>query len=62
MNLKKENLDIRILAHAYGIQLQEIARKMGISREYFSRCLARKLKPEMRRRILSAVQELRGGE
>lgn len=54
------NLDVRIFIKDSGLLFKEVAEQMGVSRVYLSRVLKNELKPEMRDRILKAVNELRG--
>lgn len=53
-----ENLGIRVLVADAKLQYKDIARYMGISPEYLSRCMRHKLNPIMRIRILSAINDL----
>ena len=52
-----ENLGIRVLVADAKLQYKDIARYMGISPEYLSRCMRHKLNPIMRIRILSAIND-----
>lgn len=56
-----ENLDIRILVNESGLKYQNIAKKLGISRVWLSRLMGRKLTPEWRDKILSAIMEMKEG-
>lgn len=53
-----ENLEIRLLVSDMKLSYKEIASKIGISRQYLSKCLRYPLRPEMRDRILLAINEL----
>ena len=57
-----KNLDIRILVMDSGLLYRDIAREVGITPEWLSRCLSKDMKPEMRNRILQAVEDLRKRE
>ena len=52
------NLDIRILVRENGLTYKRIAQKIGISPEWLSRLMARKLSDENRERIISAVEAM----
>lgn len=56
--MSRVNEDIRIEVVKSGLTYAEIAKKMRISRVWLSRVMARKLTPEMRRRINIAIDEL----
>lgn len=56
--MKLKNIDLRLLIMDSGLFHKDIANQMKISPEWFCRCLARDLKPEMRSRILQAIREL----
>lgn len=53
------NSDIRLLIMTSGLKHKEVARQMGITPEWFSNVLRRDLKPEMRTRIIEAVEKLK---
>ena len=53
-----KNLDIRILVRENGLTYKRIAQKIGISPEWLSRLMARKLSDENRERIISAVEAM----
>ena len=57
---KMENLDIRLYVKESGLMFKEVAEQMGITDVHLSRVLKNKLKPDMRNRILNAINELRG--
>lgn len=50
-----ENREIRELAFKNGIKWIEIARKIGISREYLSRMISKPLSRNNRQKILNAI-------
>ena len=56
--MNRANEDIRIEVVKSGLTYVEIAKEMGISRVWLSHVMARKLTPEMRRRINVAIDEL----
>ena len=56
------NLDIRILVRENGLTYKRIAQKIGISPEWLSRLMARKLSDENRERIISAVEAIKAEE
>jgi len=55
-----KNLDIRLYIKDSGLMFKEVAEQMGITSVHLSRVLKEDLKPEMRNRILKAVNELMG--
>ena len=57
-----ENLDIRLAVDKSGFTYKLIAEKMGISRVYLSRVMGKELKPNMRKRILEAIEDLQDEE
>lgn len=57
-----KNLDIRILVREKGLTYKRIAQKIGISPEWLSRLMARKLSGENRERILAAIEEIKREE
>lgn len=54
----KANEDLRLEIFKTGLSYREIAREMKITPEWLSHVMARKLTPEMRRRIDVAIDEL----
>ena len=54
-----ENLDIRILVMDSGIRYKEVAEQMGVTAAYLSRVLKVSLTPQMRARILAAINVLK---
>lgn len=54
-----KNLDIRLRIEASGIRYVEIAERMGISRVWLSRLMARDLDSERRKQIIDALEELK---
>lgn len=57
-----KNLDIRIAVKDSGLTYKRIAQKIGISPEWLSRLMARKLSDENRERILAAIEEIKREE
>lgn len=55
-----ENLEIRLIVSAMNLTYKEIASKIGVTRQYLSKCMRYPLKPEMESRIISAIESLRG--
>lgn len=53
------NLDIRIMVSESGLKYTDIARQIGISRQYLSFLMRYNLTPENRNKILKAIRELR---
>lgn len=56
--MNRANEDIRVEVVKSGLTYVEIAKEMNISQVWLSRVMARKLTPEMRRRINVAIDEL----
>ena len=54
----KANEDLRLEIFKSGLSYREIAAEMKITPVWLSRVMARKLTPEMRRRINVAIDEL----
>ena len=54
-----QNLDIRLMADENKVRYQDIARKMGISRQWLSELMRRNLSPERRQQIKQAIMELK---
>lgn len=55
-----ENIEIRLVVSAMNLTYKEIASKIGVTRQYLSKCMRYPLKPEMESRIISAIESLRG--
>ncbi len=55
-----KNIDVRLFIQSTGLKYKEVAEQMGVTNVYLSRVLKEDLKPEMRNRILKAVNELMG--
>ena len=53
------NLDIRVMVSESGLKYTDIARQIGISRQYLSLLMRYDLTPENRNKILKAIRELR---
>ena len=53
-----KNLDIRITVADKDLTYRQIAEMMGVTPVYLSRVMAKELKPNMRTRILNAIDEL----
>lgn len=54
------NLDIRIMVSESGLKYTEIAKQMGISRQYLSLLMRYDLTIPNREKILKAISELKG--
>ena len=52
------NLKVRELVRHCGYTYREIAKQIGVTPEYLSRCMRYPLKPEMEKRILAAITNL----
>ena len=57
-NRGKANEDLRLEVFKSGLTYREIAQAMGISFEWLSRVMSKKLTPEMRKRITEVVERL----
>jgi DNA-binding LacI/PurR family transcriptional regulator len=55
-----KNIDVRLFIQSTGLKYKEVAEQMGVTNVYLSRVLKEDLKPEMRNRIIKAVNELMG--
>lgn len=55
-----ENLEIRLAVQEAGLTFRLIAAQMDITPEYLSKVLRKPLKPEMKKRIVDAINVLRG--
>ena len=55
-----ENLDVRLIVSDAKLTYKAIAKHIGVTPEHLSRCIRFRLKPDMRARILKAVDELLG--
>lgn len=53
-----KNIDIRLVVSDKGLTYKKLAAEMGISHEHLSRVMSKELKPNMRTRILNAINEL----
>lgn len=53
-----KNLDIRITVAGEGLKYIQIAEVMGVTPVYLSRVMSKELKPNMRTRVLNAIDEL----
>lgn len=53
-----KNIDIRLVVSDMGLTYKKLAAEMGISHEHLSRIMAKDLNPNMRTRILNAIDEL----
>lgn len=56
------NLNIRILVRENGLTYKRIAQQIGISQEWLSRLMARKLSDENRERIIAAIEAIKEEE
>lgn len=54
------NLDIRVIVSESGLKYTDIARQIGISRQYLSLLMRYDLTTENREKILKAIRELKG--
>ena len=54
------NLDIRVMVSESGLKYTDIARQMGISRQYLSLLMRYDLTIPNREKILKAISELKG--
>lgn len=52
------NTDIRILIQANGLKYYEVAKEVGYSDTHFSRLLRNELAPELREKVLTAIEKL----
>ena len=57
-----ENLEIRLAVQEAGLTFRLIAAQMNLTPEYLSNVLRKPLKPEMKKRIVDAINVLRGGD
>ena len=55
-----ENIEIRRQVAEAKLTYREIAKKIGVTPVWLSRCMRKPLKPEMYVRIVSAIYDLRG--
>lgn len=55
-----ENLDVRLIVADAKVTYKAIAARIGVTPEYLSRCMRFPLKPDMKERIIAAVDDLRG--
>lgn len=55
-----ENIEVRQLVAESRLTYKTIAKRIGVTPEYLSRCMRFKLKPEMYVRIVTAIHRLRG--
>ena len=55
---KLENVDIRLMLSDKGISNKLIAKRIGISPEYFSRLMSKPLSAHNRQRIIDAVTKI----
>lgn len=56
-----ENVGVRMLVAESQLKYKDIAKYIGTTPEYLSRCMRYKLKPKMYMRIMTAIHDLRGG-
>lgn len=57
-----ENLDVRVMVMSSGLTYKEIAQEIGISRYYLSRIMRKRLSPENKIRIMTAIDRLKARE
>lgn len=55
------NLDIRMIVSEKGLKYKDIAKEMGISREWLCRLLRGELTPENKIRVMRAIDNLLKG-
>ena len=55
-----ENIEIRRQVAEVPLRYKDIAKHIGVTPEYLSRCMRYPLKPDMYIRIVAAIYELRG--
>ena len=55
-----ENLDVRLIVADANLTYKAISARVGVTPEYLSKCMRYPLKPEMKARIMAAVDDLRG--
>lgn len=55
-----ENIEIRMMVAEARLTYKAIAKRIGVTPEYLSRCMRFRLKPEMNKRIVDAINVLRG--
>ena len=55
-----ENLEIRLIVADMKLSYKAIAARIGVTPQYLSRCMRFQLKPEMKARIMAAIDDLRG--
>lgn len=55
-----ENIDIRCQVVKDRLHYKDIAKQIGVTPEYLSRCMRHPLKPDMYARVVTAIYELRG--
>ena len=60
--MRTTNLDVRVAVADGNVSYKAIAAQLGVTPEYLSRVMSRRLNPIMRARILAAVAELTGQE
>ena len=54
------NLDIRVMVSESGLKYTDIAKQVGISRQYLSLLMRYDLTAQNREKILKAIRELKG--
>lgn len=59
MKMNLSNLEIRKLVIDSGVQYKDIAKKLGMSREWLSRCMRNQLSQAMEESIRIAIDELK---
>ncbi len=54
----KANLEIRQKIEFFGIRYWQIAKKIGHSSDYFSKLMRYELKPELKEKVLQAINDI----
>lgn len=55
-----ENIEIRMMVSEARLTYRQIARHIGVTSEYLSKCMRYPLKPTMYLRVVKAINDLRG--
>lgn len=56
--MKRTNEEIRLLAAGNGVRHWQIAKRLGISETWFTRLMRDELKPDMRKRVIDAINQI----
>ncbi len=57
-NPSKPNMSIRVKMYENGIQHQELAKKLGLSKQWVCQLLSKDLSPENKERFDQAIEEI----